>query len=63
MRVLNTADLGTKALLVVNSFKLHLTAHLHQNLEPILQMSVLMKNLLRPLAEERQPWNCVSRGM
>ena len=26
MRVLNTADLGTLALLVVNSFKLHLTA-------------------------------------
>ena len=26
MRVLKTADLGTQALLVVNSFKLHLTA-------------------------------------
>ena len=26
MRILKTADLGTQALLVVNSFKLHLTA-------------------------------------
>ena len=28
MRVLKTADLGTQALLVVNSFKLHLTAYM-----------------------------------
>ena len=26
MRVLKTADLGTQALLILNSFKLHLTA-------------------------------------